>query len=286
MSSELITMFGSLCLEAPLYSQCTVPTDEQFPVEELFKADLQFDAHCIFCDKSSAFRMRRKLATENNINPNEAGFPSPNLSYFRAAFYCVRQPEHLYAYFFHHQDGAIKKVGQSPSLEDIAANDILPYKSVLGKKYFSELHRASGLASHGIGIGSFVYLRRIFERLIEDHRKLFEASAAGPIETFSVLRMADKIEALKTVLPPTVVKYREMYGILSKGIHELSEEECKEYFPVLKSAIMSILEQDLQERLKRQKEKQLEAEMQRILSTLNGNGGYSEISPKLEKSDQ
>ncbi|WP_157629716.1 hypothetical protein [Rhizobium gallicum] len=84
--------------------------------------------------------------------------------------------------------------------------------------------------------------------------------------------MAEKIEALKADLPQAVVKYKAAYGILSKGIHELSEDECIRYFPVLRSAIIAILEQDLQNRLKREKEQALELEMQRIMGSL-GKGG-------------
>lgn len=32
-----------------------------------------------------------------------------------------------------------------------------------------------------------------------------------------------------------------IYGILRKGIHELSEEECRKYFPVVKECICQIL---------------------------------------------
>ena len=43
--------------------------------------------------------------------------------------------------------------------------------------------------------------------------------------------IADLIELLKGTI----------YGILSKGIHELSEEECRKYFPVVKECIYQIL---------------------------------------------
>ena len=40
------------------------------------------------------------------------------------------------------------------------------YRSVLKGENWNELYKAIGLAAHGEGIGSFVYLRRVFERLI------------------------------------------------------------------------------------------------------------------------
>ena len=55
--------------------------------------------------------------------------------------------------------------------------------------------------------------------------------------------MNEKIKMLSDYLPKLLVNNEAFYGIVSKGIHELSEEECIEYFPVLKSFIMMILRQ-------------------------------------------
>ena len=62
-------------------------------------------------------------------------------------------------------------------MADISEAELRPYSKVLSAEEYRELTRAVGFtASHGVGIGSFVYLRRIFERLIEDSRT--EASQA------------------------------------------------------------------------------------------------------------
>ena len=42
-------------------------------------------------------------------------------------------------------------------------------------------------------------------------------------------------------LPEVLINNTTIYGILSKGIHELSEEECRKYFPVVKECIYQIL---------------------------------------------
>ncbi len=39
-----------------------------------------------------------------------------------------------------------------------------------------------------------------------------------------------------------------MYSILSKGIHELSEEECLQYFKLMKIGIELILDEQLEEK--------------------------------------
>jgi hypothetical protein len=119
----------------------------------------------------------------------------------------------------------------------------------LDPQYFSDLRRAGGLASHGIGVGAFVYLRRIFEKLIADHYKHF-ASVNGPIENFDNLRMLEKVEALSPVLPSAALEFKQVYSILSKGVHELDEDTCKSYFGLVKAIIVAILEEDLQNKAK------------------------------------
>lgn len=49
-------------------------------------------------------------------------------------------------------------------------------KNVLDKKSLFEFKRAIGLAAHGTGVGSFVYLRRIFEGLITETYETYKAS--------------------------------------------------------------------------------------------------------------
>lgn len=46
-----------------------------------------------------------------------------------------------------------------------------------------------------------------------------------------------------------------MYGIVSKGVHELSEEECREMFPYTKAGIELVLDDFLAEKERKEKEK-------------------------------
>jgi hypothetical protein len=60
---------------------------------------------------------------------------------------------------------------------------------------------------------------------------------------------------LNEQLPPFLVEHKQWYGIVSKGIHELTESECLDYFPVVRSGIEVVLEQkaDALERTERAK---------------------------------
>jgi hypothetical protein len=46
-------------------------------------------------------------------------------------------------------------------------------------------------------------------------------------------------------LPPFLVEHPQLYGILSRGVHELTEQECLANFDALKVAIDVILDEKL-----------------------------------------
>jgi hypothetical protein len=225
-----------------------------------------FDAYCIHCKQSGPFRVAGANFRGSNDEIDENVLQD---GLFDVDAKCMRA-SHTYCFNFHQSKRSIiQKVGQFPSLEDIAGADIEKYRSQLKGGAFNELRKATGLASHGIGIGAFVYLRRIFERLVEEHRQLLE-QRESPIEGFDTMRMEEKIHALRSVLPTAIVKHRGAYGILSKGLHELSEQECKDYFPVVRAAIIQMLEEDWIERERRRNEVELERQLQAIARKLEG----------------
>jgi hypothetical protein len=115
-----------------------------------------------------------------------------------------------------------------------------------------------GLISHGIGIGSFVYLRRIFEDLIEEAHSVAKQEPDWNENDFSKLHMDEKVKLLKFHLPKFLSDNYSIYSILSKGIHSLSEDECLKYFDTLKQSIELILDEKIEkiERLKKLDEMQ------------------------------
>ena len=245
----------SLCLETTLYAaiQLNPKRDVEFLSSLKFGAQ-QFDAHCVYCGKSVTFRTLtdrmgpdvievQKYATFNE--PARAQLKRLKLEGGQFALHlgCSRRPHHLYSYFFTYDEpqGVLTKVGQTPSLEDVAGADIERYRKILGDE-FAELRKATGLFAHGIGIGAFVYLRRIFETLVEAARSAADPSGLREAE-FKKMRMGDRISELQAFLPPAVVKYKDAYGILSKGLHELTEAECRRHFPVVRATVIMMLEQ-------------------------------------------
>lgn len=151
------------------------------------------------------------------------------------------------------EEHTIMKVGQYPTIANMHKAQIKHYKSVLSDNEMKEFTRAIGLAANGVGIGSFVYLRRIFENLIEEAYKQALSSGDAEEEAFARMRMDERIGALKDYLPKTLVEIKQIYGILSKGIHELSEQECLAYFEAMRTGIEIILDDKLEQRKREEK---------------------------------
>jgi hypothetical protein len=154
------------------------------------------------------------------------------------------------------EDRSIMKIGQYPTIAHVHIGQIQDYKGVLSKEELKEFTRAIGLAANGGGIGSFVYLRRIFENLIQSAYEQALKEYAIDREQYARGRMNDKIALLHDFLPETLVEIKEVYGILSKGIHELSEEECLLYFNTMRNGIEIILDDKLEQKKKELKRKE------------------------------
>lgn len=118
--------------------------------------------------------------------------------------------------------------------------------------------------ANGIGVGSFVYLRRIFEALIFEAGEKLITQGAITKEDFYTKRMDEKIEVAKSELPDFLVKNKSIYGILSKGVHELLEEECLKYFEVIKNGIELILDDKIEKEEKENRRKTLSASIASI----------------------
>jgi len=192
---------------------------------------------------------------------------------------CKRKDNDVLRFFVYNSEinKKIIKVGQMPSIADLQFADIQrKYTNVLEEQYLNEFKKAIVSASHGYGVAAFVYLRRIFENLIfrtfQKNISEFEISEAD----FIPKRMEDKIELLKSHLPSQLLAMKSVYGILSKGVHELDEDECLSYFHPLKLSIELILDQKIREDVENKRDEDVKNQLQQITQRL---------SPGLKKDD-
>ena len=167
---------------------------------------------------------------------------------------CVRTDEEFLIYvYFNKTKNTFEKTGQHPSIATFHISQIKQYDKVLNSEKLKEFTRAIGLAANGVGIGSFVYLRRIFEDLIEEAHIEAKKESDWDEDKYMKQKVAEKIETLKTYLPDFLVENKSLYGILSKGIHSLTEKECLVNFETVKIGIELILDEKVEKMAKQLK---------------------------------
>ena len=171
-----------LCMQVGLYDPKKLDSCER-TVATLRFDRFHFDAPCIWCGRDSTFH-----STHQPYRPNDIIADARKRGVFTRSVQCARD-EHTYSYYFLVTSSSIQKIGQFPSIQDITVSNIKRYSGVLGGADFSELNRATGLFSHGIGIGSFVYLRRIFEDAIEEAHQEAMKGAGWDEDAYTKSRM-------------------------------------------------------------------------------------------------
>lgn len=193
-----------------------------------------------------------------------------NEFYFTIFARCTRNKDHSMNFRLRINGDKVQKVGQYPSHAELNIKAIKGYSKVLPPIALQEMVRAIGLAAHGVGVGSFVYLRRIFEGLVEEAHQKAKHEEGWDDVVYQKAKIPEKVELLSSHLPAFLVENKILYGIMSKGVHELSEEECLAIFPSVKLAIEIILDAKLEEKQRTDKLRAAKAELQKWHSTLKG----------------
>lgn len=237
------------CLNVPLYKTFYFDKDNELhqeKLDEIYYFDGgHLDCFCNECNKESVFHPKGKESDQHFIVRYKNAV-------FEHVFSCTRDNTHKLFFLFRFQNWSITKVGQHPSLADLSAVEIRKYRKVLGNEGYAEFNRAVGLVTHGVGIGAFVYLRRIFEKLIEEAHQREMPTNGWDEGSYQKAHIEEKITLLKNSLPNFLVENKSLYSILSKGIHELTESECLGAFPITRLGIELILDEKL-EKLERDK---------------------------------
>jgi hypothetical protein len=240
----------------PPYDQRSISEEK---VKGLFGGNLRLDGYCPYCQARRTFSRSAGAMTQYWFQEYE---PANERRHFGELHLKCTRYDHVLRFNWTLASSLIQKVGQFPSFADIALDESKQYNKLLSPQDASEFHRAIGLAAHNIGIGSFVYLRRIFERLIDKRYTDFKDAEGWKDDDFYKLRMAEKITFLKDHLPSFLVKNAKIYSILSVGLHELSEAECLSFFAVLRQSTVLILEEDK----KKREELKMQHELEKAIS--------------------
>lgn len=248
----------SYFFELPLYARIQVTDTEGDELIELLYSSHKIDAYNPTLKENTTYAF--------SSSPGYNGYSGLNQRHgiIRHYIKCARTNEEFHVFsYFDYQTKTLQKVGQYLSIADFHISQIKQYNTVLPKEQLKEFTRAIGLAANGVGIGSFVYLRRIFETLMEDAHQKALTDQDWNDEKYNSFRISERIELLKNHLPNFLVENKALYSILSKGIHSLTENECLEYFETVKVGIEFILDEKLE---KYEREKKMEEARKRISS--------------------
>lgn len=296
-------VFGNFLVNKGLYDEIEITKDNIYELVDLVEGHVKINVYCPECRDSRVFSCegipyykenyasqeitKHSLGKEleswqreqelKNIRYKDSPESSWKWNYnfleretrlMTFKFSCAMDNTHHLDYIVLTSGNMMKKIGQYPSVADLSFPELKEYRKVMTKEDEKELKRAIGLFASGIGIGSFVYLRRIFERIIViASQKAIEDGRINK-ENFDKLHVDEKIRMLADYLPQLLVNNKVFYGIISKGIHELCEEECLEYFPVMQSFIMMILRQWEKDRKDKEEENELIASLNTIAEKL------------------
>jgi hypothetical protein len=277
-------------LNAPLYTPYEFTKDQVAKVygpAGIIKFPGPFDSFCVGCQKSSVFsdpsaqrRLPQPMTVEGDLSGLAELATLQQRVVFERQFHCMRNYErehgHGHQLFFmfriQWQAGIVMKVGQYPSLADLAEREIKKYRKLLGTEAYAEFSRGIGLFAHDVGIGAFVYLRRILEKLISEAHQAAQSSAGWDDSTYLNSRVVERIYLLRDHLPPFMIENRALYSILSKGVHEWAEEECLQSFQIMKLGIELILDQKLEAQERQAKISSASKDISALYGQLKGKG--------------
>jgi hypothetical protein len=113
--------------------------------------------------------------------------------------------------------------------------------------------------------------RKFRTKLVSKEHLKAETKDGWDEESYKKSRMVDKIDLLQEYLPDFLVKNKDLYKILSLGVHGLSEKECLKYFDALKMGIEEILDEKVIASQKKKKRKSVEKSLQNIRNDIQTN---------------
>jgi len=253
-ASKAAASMEELLLKKPLYTVVSTSADG---CKIMTRAILAFggtvDTYCPGCRKHSTLNPLIEDMVAQNLSSEPHGYrPDWDYPIFVKSLQCTRAGHFFHTHFAKY-DNVLMKVGQYPSLADIQKPETEKFAKILGEERRKELNRAIGLAANGVGVGSYVYLRRIFESFIEEAHQTTSGSADWDEDAYVKSRMAERIKMLRAHLPSFLVENPKLYSILSLGVHELKEQQCLANFDALLLCINVILEERLEDQAKRER---------------------------------
>jgi len=257
----------SFFIDDGLYKKYSLTGSSPAHFSSILNGNCTVDAYCIKCKRMSIWQ---GYTRSFDLKPDQ---PVDNQER-NITFRCAYDNNHIMRFLLVIINNNIFKIGQYPSLLDIANPEVEKYRKVIGDKA-DELKSAIILHAEEYSIGAFAYIRRVFEFLIdraENTAKKNTQWIKAKAEEYEKRKnsMPSRIELLKEFLPQQLVEKRSMYASLSEGVHNLAEEECGAFFSSMRIGIIAILDDEIDRRRKVEEEKEF-AQAQDEINKLRKN---------------
>lgn len=185
--------------------------------------------------------------------------------------YCCTKCNEIYRASFKLQkekDGntlLVKKVGQDPDVflhtyvcsreNEVFLKDI---------KALEDYRRMYERFINNDYVSSLLYMRRIIEKYIFYVFNINKSGLSITEEEFGKKKTSEKIDAIKCYLPEVFSKNTCVYGIVSKGIHQLESDECKNWYYDLEKLINRIVDFEVNKK----EDKKLTSALQKIARSI------------------
>jgi hypothetical protein len=217
--------------DAPLYKTFVIPKKEELNSRDPLRG------YCPYCENWSLFTKVHRFSThEWTVAMHVQTSRDIDLK-------CGVDATHLLRFNILFRGNVLWKIGQWPTFATIARGRLKDKIRVLSHTDATELAKAVGLASHDAGIGAYVYVRRVFERVLwQSFNEFRKTHPEWTDEKFQSTPTDKRIELLRGELPDYLVQNAKLYSILSLGMHELNEQQCLDFFDAAYEAVLYILE--------------------------------------------
>lgn len=234
---------------------------------------LAIDDYCENCGTTKVFNNINPIIMDEEFDKNvgykpsyapvdgvDIPLPNPNEDFKTKQYIlgiklkCAKCGE-MHYYFLLFKGEKIIKIGQYPSFAGKEKHELDKYKNIISK-YYIELVRSVNAYSQNMGIAAFVYLRRIYEHIVETEYAKFPEPEKNANASFD--EKMKEVDKRVHIIPFELDAHKsKIYSVLSKGIHEYEEDECYEMYPMMKTIIIIMLDKYLAEKEKRKQLKEL-----------------------------
>lgn len=267
--------FQEQIIQRPLYKKTDLTPKLARVIIEAICDSFNIECYCPSCSKEQVFlpyplRPQIKANLDLALMDNSRVIVLKEFMNDRPLtinYFCAKNDNHKFSIILLvSEPDKIIKIGQFPSALDLTQFELKRFQKTLGI-HLEELSKAMILYSFNYPQAAFMHLRRLIENFI-----IPEAARKGnqKIKELKSKKISDQIKELKWL--PSVMRDNKIYTILSKGIHQLDDEQCREYYPVIHKVIVIVLSKLIEEE---DKEKQ-ETELNKELNKINTNLGNSQ----------